>query len=491
MQGRKSMIRNKYVVFVATLFVVLLFMCGTSHSQDCLFGVHSPSLVYSPVNHSYRSVFLSYSLDSPFLLGSEINPWGNWIGGDWITTYVDEHSSPILTYDDMNNQFFLVWIRGWPYVDLYGLLTDYNPGDLFNPAPLLISTVPGIRTKPMVFRDSVNGGYLVTWLDERTSGVVSIYGQLIGDDGELQGTEFIIVSGLSREYSEPSYSVAYDTVNQRFLVAWIGEGSIRGQFINANGTLQGEEFSIGDPEFYDPVGIPHVAIAYDGINQKYLVVWDSMYSRDIYGLLVSANGTAVGAVFPISTYSSRNPTIAFDHINQRFLVAWTSGVTDGQFVNPDGTLQGERLSISHNGVTPYHYDDPPAIAFNSECGNFLVASVSRNDAGIKGIWAINSKISYTVVGDPCPSATLTVKMKGYGGKRRQISGAGMNCIKNICNGMYLPGSEVSISGSVDGDGRPVTWTGCDTIDDNNSCYITMSSDKNVTAKFARTLRRKR
>ena len=57
-------------------------------------------------------------------------------------------------------------------------------------------------------------------------------------------------------------------------------------------------------------------------------------------------------------------------------------------------------------------DDPSGIGFNPECGNFLVASVARLDSSTKDLWAINSEISCTVVGDPCPSATLTVKMKG-------------------------------------------------------------------------------
>ena len=40
------------------------------------------------------------------------------------------------------------------------------------------SSVAGIRTKPMVTLDSINGRYLVTWLDERTSDGVAIYGHL-------------------------------------------------------------------------------------------------------------------------------------------------------------------------------------------------------------------------------------------------------------------------------------------------------------------------
>jgi len=139
------------------------------------------------------------------------------------------------------------------------------------------------------------------------------------------------------------------------------------------------------------------------------------------------------------------------------------------------------------------WDVNPAIAFNPECGNFLVAGVSKTNLNIPGIEAIQSAINYTVVGDPCPSATLTVKMKGYGGKRRSIAGTGINCKKKACTGQYLPGSEVSISAWVDGsygDGIVVSWSGCDTSRE-NTCNVNMGTNKNVTAKFTKLSKRPR
>jgi hypothetical protein len=478
--------RSKGVILVTALFVALL-ISGTASSQ-VLLGDHSPSLSYSPLARMYRSVHLAYGF--PLLAGAEIGPWGTVYGGfPFITGGVDDHSSPAIAFDNVNDRYLLVWTRAWPYLDLYGLLTDYSSviRDQF-----LISSVPGVRTKPMVTYDSVHGGYLVTWLDERNIDGVAVYGQLISVDGELQGAEFMIVSGLSREYSEPSHSVAYDHLNQRFLVVWKPEESIHGQFINTNGTFYGEKFTIVEdlPDDYYPIG--QTSLAYDGLNQRYLVVWDLPYGTGLtYGQLVSAHGALEGTVFSISEGYSRYPSVAFDNVNQRFLVAWTWVTTDGQFVNPDGTLQGDRLSISP--IHSYSHDNPPAIAFNPECGNFLVASVARENAeALKnyGWGGMQSNINFTVVGNPCPAATLTVKMKGYGGKRRSISGAGIKCKRNTCIGQYFPRSEIPITGSVDGEGVPITWTGCDAVV-GNDCHLTMDSDKNVTAKFARAPRRER
>ena len=483
----------KSVILITAFFIVMFFSC-TANSQYLLVGVHSPTLTYSPLSHSYRGVHLGY--DFPFLCGSEINPWGNGGGCGWIVTSADDHSKAAVAHNPMDDNVFLVRTGVWPYYDLYGYFLDYTSSDdFFNPDQFVISDDPGAQANPIITRDSVNGRFLVTWTDDRNIDGLTIYGQLVSAEEELEGSEFVIVGGLNKEsigwgHGNPYYSVAYDHVNQRFLVVWNPGASISGQFINANGTLQGEQFTIVEnPDDFYP--LVHTSVAYDSVNQRYLVVWDLDWGLgDIMGQLVNADGTLLGTTFAIARSAGKNPSVAFDNVNQRFLVAWTWVTTDGQFVNPDGMLQGDRLSISSKGF--YSHDEPPAIAFNPQCGNFLVASVARYWPGIQDMDFVQSDIDYSIVGDPCPSATLTVKMKGYGVKRRYIHGTtGMNCIKNICSGQYWPGSEIDIGAGVDGKEVVVTWTGCDAIDSYSSCHITMDSDKNVTAKFKRAPRRKR
>jgi uncharacterized repeat protein (TIGR02543 family) len=391
-------------------------------------------------------------------------------------------AKPSLAYDIVHDKFFVAWTGPWPYYDLYGQLLDYTSGE-----PFLIASAPGPQTSPVVTHDSVNGGFLVTWLDDRNVDGAAIYGQLVDAEGELEGTELLIVSGLIREYREPCYSVTYDYVNQRFLVVWNLEESIFGQFINANGTLHGEKFTIVEdlPDDYYP--IEHASLAYDSLNQRYLVVWDLRWgSGGIIGQLINAEGTLLATPFTISQYGW-NPSVAFDNVNQRYLVAWTPWITDGQFVNPDGTHQGDKFTISDDGY--YNTNDPPAIAINPQCGNFLVGSVARNDSGIKGIiWGLRTDISYTVVGDPCPAATLTVKKKGYRAKKSLVVGNSNSCKRNSCK--YIAGSVVSITAIPDDKAVFEGWTGCDTVMD-NVCNVTMDGDKTVTAKFSKVPKKSR
>jgi uncharacterized repeat protein (TIGR02543 family) len=475
------MTRSKGVILVTAFFIAMVFICGTAHAQ-ILFGDHSPTVAYSPISKTYWSVYQTYG--QSWLSHKFIDPWGNSRDGiSMMFSFGDDyHAKPSLAYDIVHDKFFVAWTGPWPYYDLYGQLLDYTSGE-----PFLIASAPGPQTSPVVTHDSVNGGFLVTWLDDRNVDGAAIYGQLVDAEGELEGTELLIVSGLIREYREPCYSVTYDYVNQRFLVVWNLEESIFGQFINANGTLHGEKFTIVEdlPDDYYP--IEHASLAYDSLNQRYLVVWDLRWgSGGIIGQLINAEGTLLATPFAISQYGW-NPSVAFDNVNQRYLVAWTPWITDGQFVNPDGTHQGDKFTISDDGY--YNTNDPPAIAINPQCGNFLVGSVARNDSGIKGIiWGLRTDISYTVVGDPCPAATLTVKKKGYRAKKSLVVGNSNSCKRNSCK--YIAGSVVSITAIPDDKAVFEGWTGCDTVMD-NVCNVTMDGDKTVTAKFSKVPKKSR
>lgn len=106
------------------------------------------------------------------------------------------------------------------------------------------------------------------------------------------------------------------------------------------------------------------AIAYDSVNNNYLVVWSDFSNgndTDIYGKLCSATGLSAatpscGTAFPITTVPGNQdqPKVAFDTSTQKYLVVWADarnagtaivGTTDiagsiisGQFVSSTGQL---------------------------------------------------------------------------------------------------------------------------------------------------------
>jgi hypothetical protein len=113
--------------------------------------------------------------------------------------------------------------------------------------------------------------------------------------------------------------------------------------------------------------------AYDGINDKYLVVWEDYRDKngkgaDIYGVLVNATTNSVegGTEFIISddasTQNQLSPRVAFDHINGKYLVVWADmrnnyGQIYGQFVNSTGGLDGSNFYISEHSSCDEYFTD--------------------------------------------------------------------------------------------------------------------------------------
>ena len=252
-----------------------------------------------------------------------------------------------------------------------------------------------------------------------------IYGQIVNPDGLPQGADFAITDSSSFSYGD---SIAYDSANQRYLMVWMDHRNsattgydIYGQFVNANGTLSGSNFVICNAN----ADQRSARVAYDSANQRFLVVWtderdSATTSTDIYGQLVNANGTLMESDFIICNANSEQnePLVAYDSVNQRFLVVWTDDRTSaitgndvyGQFVNANGFLDGGDFVI--NGDAGHQYG--PSLAYNSICSNFLVA-----------YWA-ESALAYLVVGTPCNiregtiGTRITVLGSGYGAKKGKV-----------------------------------------------------------------------
>jgi len=226
-------------------------------------------------------------------------------------------------------------------------------------------------TDPSVAYDSVNQRFLVAWGDYRSGTNYDIYGQLVSSAGTLLGGNIPISTVGSNQWYP---SIAYDPVNQRFLVAWKEDSICRiyGQLVSASGSLVGANFTIS-------TGCSNrkPSVAYDPINQRFLVAWLVWTSSQNYGQLVSASGSLVGANFTISTLTvyQTKPSVAYDPINQRFLVAWGDwydGTNMGiysQLISASGSLVGEEIPI------PVSYGDlsEPSVAYDSVNQRFLVA----------------------------------------------------------------------------------------------------------------------
>jgi uncharacterized repeat protein (TIGR02543 family) len=81
-----------------------------------------------------------------------------------------------------------------------------------------------------------------------------------------------------------------------------------------------------------------------------------------------------------------------------------------------------------------------------------------------------------------PKFKLTVKKQGTGSGTVTSSPAGISC-GATCSAEFEEGTTVTLAGSPAAGSKPVSWSGCGSVNGENKCLVTMSAAKEVTATF--------
>ncbi len=165
---------------------------------------------------------------------------------------------PSIGFDPVSHKFLAVWedLRDGPNTKIYGQLI-LSGGGLYNKNFIVSfqdtdgdnnqdSNVANSRqTRPYVSFDSVNQRYFVAWQDGRNGSVsienLDIYGQYIDSEGTLRGTNYAISTAPSNQQSP---AIAYNSKENQFLAAWKD-----GRNTTETGSdIYGQRFSLGQPQ---------------------------------------------------------------------------------------------------------------------------------------------------------------------------------------------------------------------------------------------------
>jgi hypothetical protein len=264
-----------------------------------------------------------------------------------------------------------------------------------------------------------------------------IYGQLVGNDGSLLETtsdmNFAVTNAFQNQYEA---SVAYDSANGRFMVIWMDYRSevnsdVYGQLVNADWNGGSHYLTASDENV--PIAIESTyshylpALAFDDVNNRFLVVWqdcrDGGSCYDIYGQLV--NGYFTGSEDVIDYYGTDpdvnflvfdggaglgDLSIAKDNCNNGFLLAWPdfrSGLTNdiyGAFLNEDGSLRDTDFLISQSP----NDELGPSVAVNGNCGALVTFEDQAPSANILGLVTIGGLADILVSPSTADFGDLTV-----------------------------------------------------------------------------------
>lgn len=272
-------------------------------------------------------------------------------------------------------------------------------GDPYMGNPLNISSqYAGMKThRPAVAYNWKRREYLVVWHTSWVMGSRDIRARRISDRGQLLGDEFVVFEHVTKDSAQPD--VAYDPVNDRYLVVFVhdvsGNGSdwdVYGRFVSWNGQMvHGPAFAIcsWSTKQWNP------KVAYGRAPQEYLVVWWTEgvggVKSYVSGRRVWANGSGfpTGA-FAIASHPTLNrvgPDVAYNMARNEYLVIWDA-------VNASRDIYGVRLNASGAAIGGGEFgiagwpsnETTPSVAACSAADQYLV--VWQADSGSPTFWDI-------------------------------------------------------------------------------------------------------
>ncbi len=439
-------------------------------------GHHFPAAAYDPVNDRYLVVF--YDTD-----GSTGHVWGQFVNANGspdgsyiqVTEQSGYGSPPAIAYDTVNQRFLVVAGNNiTTSQDIVGQLV--NADGSLSGGNFIISNAASVQTFPAVAFDPVSSRYLAAWRDYRNS-VYEVYGQIVNADGSLTGSNFSLFS-IGTSYDP---DVAYDSVNQRFLVVCHLSDinyDIVGQLVSPAGTLLGSNFYITN----DAASQYGASAAFDPVNQRFLVAWEGASGpapSDVSARLVNADGSLPGSIFTIGGGANADSLVSvlYNKRRQDYVAAWQYEVSTGiwsvtgHHLLPDGTLSGSQFTIGSGTDGGGPSNNAIGTAYNSSCGNELVVW----DTNLHDItWEIQRGCAYNLDVSVLPSTGGTV------------TGTGIDCPGDCQEAGIEAGTAMTLTAT------PATgylfgnWSG-DLSSTENPLNFTLDMDKSLEAVFVQSV----
>jgi len=275
---------------------------------------------------------------------------------------------------------------------------------------------------PAVAYNSEDDRFLVVWYgDHGTDGENEVYGRLIRSDGTPLGPQLRISSmgpNNDVDYDALNPAVAYNPVDNEFLVVWRGdddtaplsdnEFEIFGQrLLGDTGAHVGtNDFQVTD---VGPLGSPvngasDPDVTYNTTNNQYLVVWSANEGlggldndeNEVYGQRLSSTGAQLGANdFRISqmgpdgngSFDAISSAVTYNPVANEYLVVWSGDDNTPPLIDNEREIFGQRLSVAGVAIggDDFRISDMgpngdanfggfgPDVAFNPGSNQYLVA----------------------------------------------------------------------------------------------------------------------
>jgi hypothetical protein len=318
---------------------------------------------------------------------------------------INEDAEAAVAYASGTNEYLVVWRDGRNQAtraaDIYARRVAADGTRPAREERISGPQALGEDGLPAVAYNPDTNEYLVVWQDGRNEATrgLDIYGRRVNAaDGKPEGGD-VRITGPGATADDSSPTVAYNSADHEFLVAWEDGRNeattgldIYGRRVSAAGQAIGPDFRISGGTAHES----WPALAYNPAANEYLVVWmdNRAGAWDVYGRRLKGSGSTIGVDFricgPGATGNEYKPKVAFNISADEYLVVWAdernlaARLQDvyGRRVSAAGAVVSGDFRVSGPGAVSH--DLQPVVAYDSTTGHYLVAWADKRTYGLRG-----------------------------------------------------------------------------------------------------------